>query len=256
MGALNAQHRFFTAALGPAVLTRGHGSSRCSCWRGEFGREYSTPRGGRARGRAGSAPRSAARALASRGSPSPVVGMVAPGRAGHCRPALARGVRPGRGPGHRARQHTLASLFPQGTVSYLYYADRVMEFPTWASSAFGRSPPRCFPAWPPRRREESIGACGDFRIRAAPLAFIRGSRGRGPARTGVSHRALPLSSGASSARRSRGHHPGPRRLRGRPSRFLGDAHRRPDLLCARDTRTPVWVGFASVVANVALGVSR
>ena len=128
MGALNAQHRFFTAALGPAVLNVGM----------------------------------IVAVLLLAGTMSPpvlslVVGVLA-GGAGQLLvqlPELARSgvpLRPSLEWSHPAIRTIagrlwpavfalaavqvtvlvntlLASLLPPGTVSYLYYADRVMEFP-------------------------------------------------------------------------------------------------------------------------------
>jgi putative peptidoglycan lipid II flippase len=253
MGALNAQHRFFTAALGPAVLNVAMILSVLI--------------------------------LAGRMSPpvlSLVVGVLV-GGAGQLLiqlPELARlGVplRPSLEWSHpvlriiagrlwpavfalAAVQVTvlvntlLASLLPQGSVSYLYYADRVMEFP--------------------------LGVFG-IALATAALPGMAGQAARGEHRgltdtLGFTLRlsgfvAVPAAVGLLALG-----HPIVRLLFQRGQFDAGDAVATTQALAGYavglpafsatriaaqtfyalgDTRTPVWAGFASVAANVALAVA-
>jgi len=128
MGALNAQHRFFTAALGPAVLNVAMILS-VLVLAGRLSPPVFSLAVGVLVGGAGQLlvqlPELARLGVPLRPSAEwshPAVRMIA-GRLWPAVFALA------------AVQVTvllntlLASLLPQGTVSYLYYADRVMEFP-------------------------------------------------------------------------------------------------------------------------------
>src|SRR6266545_4315036 len=229
MGALNAQHRFFTAALGPAVLNVAMIVSVLM--------------------------------LAGRMSPpifSLAVGVLA-GGLGQLLvqlPELSRlGVplRPSSEWSHPAVRAMagrlwpavfalaavqvtvlvntlLASLLPQGTVSYLYYADRVMEFPL---GVFGIA---LATAVLPGMAAQAA------RDAAVPRANVRGLGG---ARAVVSRRGEPVGRGmgghgahAGRARGGRGHirrgggrapRPraprAPRRAAARPSDLAGSGER-------------------------------
>lgn len=253
MGALNAQHRFFTAALGPAVLNVAMIVSVL--------------------------------ALAGRMSPpifSLAVGVLV-GGAGQFLvqlPELARlGVplRPSTEWSHpavrtiawrlwpaafalAAVQMTvlvntlLASLLPQGSVSYLYYADRVMEFPLGVFGiALATAVLPGMAALAARRELRALTETLGFAIRLSAFIAV-------PAAVGL----LALG------------HPIVRLLFQRGEFSAGDAIATTQALAGYavglpafsatriaaqtfyalgDTRTPVWAGFASVVANVALAVA-
>jgi putative peptidoglycan lipid II flippase len=252
MGALNAQHRFFTAALGPAVLNVAMILSVLF--------------------------------LASRMSPpvlSLVVGVLV-GGAGQLLvqlPELARlGVplRPSAEWSHPAVRviavrlwpavfalaavqvtvlvnTLLASLLPQGSVSYLYYSDRVMEFPL---GVFGIAlATAALPSMAGQAARGEHGALRDtlgFALRLSAFVAV-------PATVGL----LALG------------HPIVRLLFQRGEFDAGDAVATtqalagyavglPAFMATRiaaqtfyalgDIRSPVWAGLLSVVANVGLAV--
>jgi len=253
MGALNAQHRFFTAALGPAVVNL--------------------------------AMILAVVGLAGRMSPpifSLAVGVLV-GGAGQFLvqlPELTRlGVplRPSsewRHPAVRtiaarlwpavfalaAVQVTvlvntlLASLLPQGTVSYLYYADRVMEFPLGVFGiALATAVLPGMAAQSARGEHRGLTETLGFALRLSAFIAV-------PAAVGL----LALG------------HPIVRLLFQRGEFSAGDALATTQALVGYavglpafsatriaaqtfyalgDTRTPLWAGLASVAANVALAVA-
>ena len=253
MGALNAQHRFFTAALGPAVVNL--------------------------------AMILAVLVLAERMSPpifSLAVGVLV-GGAGQFLvqlPELTRlGVplRPSsewRHPAVRtiaarlwpavfalaAVQVTvlvntlLASLLPQGTVSYLYYADRVMEFPLGVFGiALATAVLPGMAAQSARGEHRGLTETLGFALRLSAFIAV-------PAAVGL----LALG------------HPIVRLLFQRGEFSAGDALATTQALAGYaiglpafsatriaaqtfyalgDTRTPMWAGFASVAANVVLAVA-
>jgi putative peptidoglycan lipid II flippase len=252
MGALNAQHRFFTAALGPAVLNVAMILSVL--------------------------------VLAGRMSPpvfSLVVGLLA-GGAGQLLvqlPELTRlGVplRPSLEWSHPAIRiiagrlwpavfalaavqvtvlvnTLLASLLPHGTVSYLYYADRVMEFPLGVFGiALATATLPSMVAQAARGEHRGLTDTLGFALRLS--AFV----------------AVPASVGLLALG-----HPIVRVLFQRGEFDAGDALATTQALAGYavglpafsatrivaqtfyalgDTRTPVLAGIASVVANVALAV--
>ncbi len=126
----------------------------------------------------------------------------------------------------------LASLLEHGAVSYLYYADRVMEFPL---GVFGIA--LATAALPEMSQQAARGERPAFRATLGfalrVSAFVARPGGGRADRAGRPDRAPAL-----RARRvhGRGHpadRPGPGRLRGGTAGVLGRAHRRADLLCAR-----------------------
>ena len=154
-GMLNAHRRFFTAALGPAVLNVGMIASVLLLAR-RLPAAHRGPRGGRARGRPRPAPRAAAGGPAARRAAPPSGEWRHPAVA-----TIARRLAPAAF-GLAAVQITvvvntlLASLLPRGSISFLYYADRVMEFPL---GVFGIALATAVAARPcPRRPRGATGA--------------------------------------------------------------------------------------------------
>jgi putative peptidoglycan lipid II flippase len=253
MGALNAQQRFFTAALGPAVvnvamilsvlLLAGHmsppifslavgvlvgGAGQLLIQLPELGRlgvpfrpslEWSHP---------------AVRTIASRLWPAVF--------------ALA------------AVQVTvlvntlLASLLPQGTVSYLYYADRVMEFPLGVFGiALATAVLPGMSAQAARGEHRGLTETLGFALRLS--AFISVPAAVGLIGLGSPIVQLLFQRGEFSLADARA----------TTQALTGYAVGLPAFSATRivaqtfyalgDTRTPLWAGFASVVANVVLAVA-
>jgi len=248
MGALNAQHRFFTAALGPAMLNIAMIASVL--------------------------------ALAGRMSPpvlSLVVGVLV-GGAGQLLvqlPELARlGVplRPSVEWTHPAIRMIagrlwpavfalaavqvtvlvntlLASLLPEGTVSYLYYADRVMEFPL---GVFGIALatavlPRMAGQAARREHRALIDMLG-FSLRLSTFVAL-------PAAVGLIALGRPIV----SLLFERGQFTAADAV-ATTQALAGYAFGLPAFSASRigaqtffalgDTRTPVWAGLVSVAANI------
>lgn len=253
MGALNAHHRFFTAALGPAVLNVGMIA--------------------------------AVLLLAAHVTP-PVLSLavgVLVGGAGQLLvqlPELRRlGVplRPSgewRHPavaeiGHRlwpavfalaAVQITvvvntlLASLLPSGTVSYLYYADRVMEFPLGVFGiALATAALPSMSALAARGQTEALRVTLRFALRLSAFIAV-------PATVGLVVLGEPIV----RVLFQRGEFRAAEALYTTQA-LAGYAVGLPAFSATRiaaqtfyalgDTRTPVAVGFASVVVNVALALA-
>ena len=253
MGALNAQHRFFTAALGPAVLNVAMIASVL--------------------------------VLAARMSPpifSLAVGVLV-GGAGQLLvqlPELSRlGVplRPSAEWSHPAVRAIagrlwpavfalaavqvtvlvntlLASLLPQGSVSYLYYADRVMEFPLGVFGiALATAVLPGMAAQAARGEHRALTETLGFTLRLS--AFIAVPAGVGLLALGYPIVRLLFQRGEFS----------PADAIATTQALVGYAVGLPAFSATRivaqtfyalgDTRTPVWAGFASVVANVALAVA-
>jgi putative peptidoglycan lipid II flippase len=250
MGALNAQHRFFTAALGPAVLNVAMIASVL--------------------------------VLAGRMSPpifSLAVGVLI-GGAGQLLvqlPELSRlGVplRPSTEWSHPAVRAIagrlwpavfalasvqvtvlvntlLASLLPQGTVSYLYYADRVMEFPLGVFGiALATAVLPGMAAQAARGEHRALTETLGFALRLS--AFIAVPAGVGLLALGYPIVRMLFQRGEFN----------PADAVATTQALAGYAVGLPAFSAARiaaqtfyalgDTRTPVWAGFVSVVANVAL----
>jgi putative peptidoglycan lipid II flippase len=253
MGALNAQHRFFTAALGPAVLNLAMIASVL--------------------------------VLAGRMSPpifSLAVGVLV-GGAGQLLiqlPELSRlGVplRPSAEWSHPAVRAIagrlwpavfalaavqvtvlvntlLASLLPQGSVSYLYYADRVMEFPLGVFGiALATAVLPGMVTQAARGEHRALTETLGFALRLS--AFIAVPAGVGLLALGYPIVRLLFQRGEFS----------PADAIATTQALAGYAVGLPAFSATRiaaqtfyalgDTRTPVWAGFASVVANVALAVA-
>ena len=231
MGALNAQHRFFTAALGPAVLNVAMILSVLF--------------------------------LAGRMSPpvfSLAVGVLV-GGAGQLfvqLPELARmGVplRPSAEWSHPAVRliavrlwpavfalaavqvtvlvnTLLASLLPEGTVSYLYYADRVMEFPLGVFGiALATAAMPSMAGQAARGEHRALVDTLGFSLRLSAFVALPAA----VALVALGHPIVRLlfERGEFIAGRCGRDDPGPGRLRGRPARVLGHADRRADILRAR-----------------------
>jgi putative peptidoglycan lipid II flippase len=250
MGALNAQHRFFTAALGPAVLNVAMIASVL--------------------------------VLAGRMSPpifSLAVGVLV-GGAGQFLvqlPELSRlgvSLRPSAEWSHPAVRAIagrlwpavfalasvqvtvlvntlLASLLPQGTVSYLYYADRVMEFPLGVFGiALATAVLPGMAAQAARGEHRALTETLGFALRLS--AFIAVPAGVGLLALGYPIVRLLFQRGEFN----------PADAVATTQALAGYAVGLPAFSATRlaaqtfyalgDTRTPVWAGFVSVVANVAL----
>ena len=199
-GTLNAHHRFFTAALGPAVLNL----AMIVAVLRPRSRHYQPPivslAVGRARGRARPAPRPAPRGAAARRAAAPV---AANGAIRRCATSRGASGRPSsRSPRCRSRwSSTRCSprCCPPGRVSYLYYADRVMEFPL---GVFGIAlATAALPSMSAQaaQREFTALRC-HARVRAAALRLHRGARDGGTPAPGRAHRPGCSSSAASSPR--------------------------------------------------------
>ena len=252
-GTLNAHRRFFTAAFGPAVLNvamiaggapaRAPASSRPS-WRSRSASWWG----------ARSAARAAPRAAPARRAPAPLR-RVAPSRGRRIARRLSPAVF-----ALAAVQITvvvntlLASLLPTGTISYLYYADRVMEFPlgvfgiALATASLphdvrpGRTGRRCRarstrwssrcaspPSWRFPRRRASCALGGPI----VAVLFQRGEfRAAAAAPTAQALAGYAVGLPAFSATR----------IAAQTFYALGD------------TRTPVLLGLLAVAANVVLAL--
>ena len=253
MGALNAQHRFFTAALGPAVLNVA--MIVCVLW------------------------------LAGRMAPpifSLAVGVLV-GGAGQLLvqlPELARLGVPLRPSGEWAHPGVrtiavrlwpavfalaavqvtvfvntlLASLLPHGTVSYLYYADRVMEFPLGVFGiALATAVLPGMAAQAARGEHRELTGTLGFALRLSAFVAV-------PAAVGLVVLGLPIvrllfqrgefspADAVATAQALTGY------AIGLPA-FSATRIAAQTFYALGDTRTPVWAGFASVVANVALAMA-
>jgi putative peptidoglycan lipid II flippase len=253
MGALNAQHRFFTAALGPAVLNVAMIVSVLL--------------------------------LAGRLSPpvfSLVVGMLV-GGVGQLLlqlPELARlGVplRPSLDWSHPAIRviggrlwpavfalaavqvtvvvnTLLASLLPQGAVSYLYYADRVMEFPLGVFGiALATAVLPSMAGQAARGEHRGLTDTLSFALRlsgfvAVPAAVGLLALGHPIVRLLFQRGEFNASDAAATTQALFGY------AVGLPA-FSATRIAAQTFYALGDSRTPVWVGFASVAANLALAVA-
>jgi putative peptidoglycan lipid II flippase len=252
MGALNAQHRFFTAALGPAVLNVAMIVS-VLVLAGRMSPPILSLAVGVLVGGAGQLlvqlPELARLGVPL--SPSaewshPAVRTIA-GRLWPAVFALA------------AVQVTvlvntlLASLLPQGSVSYLYYADRVMEFPLGVFGiALATAVLPGMVAQAARRELRALTETLGFALRLSAFVAV-------PAAVGLLALGYPIvrllfqrgEFGAGDAIATTQALAG--YAVGLPA-FSATRIAAQTFYALGDTRTPVWVGFASVVANVALAV--
>ena len=250
MGALNAQHRFFTAALGPAVLNVAMIVS-VLVLAGRMSPPIFSLAVGVLAGGLGQLlvqlPELSRLGVPLRPSPEwshPAVRAIA-GRLWPAVFALA------------AVQVTvlvntlLASLLPQGTVSYLYYADRVMEFPLGVFGiALATAVLPGMAAQAARGEHRALTETLGFALRLS--AFIAVPAAVGLLALGYPIVRLLFQRGEFS----------PADAVATTQALAGYAVGLPAFSATRiaaqtfyalgDTRTPVWAGFASVVANVAL----
>lgn len=147
----------------------------------------------------------------------------------------------------------LASLLPTGTVSYLYYADRVMEFPlgifgiALATAALpsmsGQAARREFPAlratleWALRMSAfVAVPATVGLLVLGGPIVQLLFRRGE-----------FTVSDGALTAQALAGY------AVGLPA-FSATRIAAQTFYALGDTRTPVWIGFVSVAVNVVLAL--
>jgi Lipid II flippase MurJ len=130
----------------------------------------------------------------------------------------------------------LASLLPQGTVSYLYYADRVMEFPL---GVFGIA--LATAALPSMAAQAARGERRPSRYRELLVATLglhrRARRGR-PLGARASHREASLPARRIHGGRCALHGPGAGRLCGGAAGLLDHTTRRSDLLRSRRYADP------------------
>ena len=253
MGALNAQHRFFTAALGPALLNVAMIVSVLI--------------------------------LAGRMSP-PVLSLavgVLVGGAGQLLvqlPELARlgvSLRPSAEWSHPAIRiiagrlwpavfalaavqvtvlvnTLLASLLPRGTVSYLYYADRVMEFPLGVFGiALATAALPSMAGQAARGEHRGLADTMGFALRlsafvAVPAALGLLALGHPIVRVLFQRGEFDARDALATAQALAGY------AVGLPA-FSATRIAAQTFFALGDTRTPVWAGLASVVANVALAVA-
>jgi putative peptidoglycan lipid II flippase len=253
MGALNAHHRFFTAALSPVVLN----AAMIAAVLGLSGRI--TP-----------AILSLAIGVLVGGLGQFLVQLPEVRRLGvPLRPAFDWSHPAVREIGRRlwpaafslaAVQVTvlvntlLASLLPAGTVSYLYYADRVMEFPLGVFGiALATAALPSMAAQAARHDHEGLRTTIGFALRLGAFVAV-------PAAVGLASLSEPIvrllfqrgEFGAAEAVFT-------------AQALIGYAVGLPAFSATRiaaqtfyalgDIRTPVYVGFVSVVANVALAVT-
>jgi len=252
MGALNAHHRFFTAALSPAVMNVMMIAAVLGL-----------------RGRVSPGILSLAIGVLAGGLAQLLVQLPEVYRLGvPLRPALDWAHPAVREIGRRlwpaafslaAVQITvlvntlLASLLPAGTVSYLYYADRVMEFPLGIFGiALATAALPSMAAQAARRDFPALRSTLGFALRLAAFISV-------PAAVGLLALAGPIvrllfqrgEFGAEDATFT-------------AQALLGYAVGLPAFSATRiaaqtfyalgDIRTPVYVGFVSVAANIALAL--
>lgn len=253
MGALNAQHRFFTAAIGPAVLNVAMIVS-VLVLAGRMSPPILSLAVGVLVGGVGQLLVQLPE-LARLGVPlSPSAEWSHPAVrtiAGRLWPAVF---------GLAAVQVTvlvntlLASLLPQGTVSYLYYADRVMEFPLGVFGiALATAVLPGMAAQAARRELRPLTETLGFALRLSAFVAV-------PAAVGLLALGYPIvrllfqrgEFGAEDAIATTQALAG--YAVGLPA-FSATRIAAQTFYALGDTRTPVWVGFGSVVANVALAVA-
>jgi putative peptidoglycan lipid II flippase len=253
MGALNAHHRFFTAALGPAVLNVAIILSVLV-----LADRMSLPVFSLAVGvLVGGAGQLLVQLpeLSRLGVPlrpscewsHPAVRMVA-GRLWPAVFALA------------AVQVTvlvntlLASLLPQGTVSYLYYADRVMEFPLGVFGiALATAALPSMAGQAARGEHRALTATFGFSIRLSAFVAVPAAVGLialgHPTVTLLFERGEFTASDAAATTQALAGY-----AVGLPA-FSATRIAAQTFYALGDTRTPVWAGLVSVAANVVLALA-
>ncbi|MEK7370340.1 MAG: murein biosynthesis integral membrane protein MurJ [candidate division NC10 bacterium] len=147
----------------------------------------------------------------------------------------------------------LASLLPAGSVSYLYYADRIMEFPLGVFGvALATAALPSMAAQAARGDHRALGDTLNFSLRLAGFIAV-------PAAVGL----MTLGSPIVALLFQRGHF-GPDDAAATTLALMGYAVGLPAFSASRiaaqtfyalgDTRTPVLLGFVSVAANVVLAL--
>ncbi|HTY76463.1 MAG TPA: murein biosynthesis integral membrane protein MurJ [Candidatus Bathyarchaeia archaeon] len=147
----------------------------------------------------------------------------------------------------------LASLLPQGTVSYLYYADRVMEFPLGVFGiALATAVLPGMAAQAARGEQRALTDTLGFAVRLSAFVAV-------PAAVGLVVLGLPIvrllfqrgefghADAVATAQALTGY------AVGLPA-FSATRIAAQTFYALGDTRTPVWAGYASVAVNVALAV--
>jgi len=253
MGALNAQHRFFTAAVGPAVLNVAMILS-VLVLAGRMSPPVFSLAVGVLVGGAGQLlvqlPELSRLGVPLRPSGEwshPAVRMVA-GRLWPAVFALA------------AVQVTvlvntlLASLLPQGTVSYLYYADRVMEFPLGVFGiALATAALPSMAGQAARGEHRALTDMLGFSLRlsvfvALPAAVGLVVLGHPIVRLLFERGEFTASDAAATTQALAGY------AVGLPA-FSATRIAAQTFYALGDTRTPVWAGLVSVAANVVLALA-
>ena len=147
----------------------------------------------------------------------------------------------------------LASLLPAGSVSYLYYADRVMEFPLGVFGiALATAALPSMAAQAARGDHRALGDTVNFSLRLAAFIAV-------PAAVGLIALGAPIVGLLFQRGRF-----GPEEAAATTLALMGYAVGLPAFSATRiaaqtfyalgDTRTPVLLGFVSVAANVALAL--
>ncbi len=148
----------------------------------------------------------------------------------------------------------LASLLPAGSVSFLYYADRIMEFPLGVFGiALATAVLPSMAAQAARGDQRALVETLTFSLRLSAFVAI-------PAAVGLIVLARPVV----GVLFQRGHF-GPEDAAATTLALIGYAAGLPAFSASRlaaqvfyalgDTRTPVWLGFAAVAANIALALA-
>jgi putative peptidoglycan lipid II flippase len=148
----------------------------------------------------------------------------------------------------------LASLLPQGTVSYLYYADRVMEFPLGVFGiALATAVLPGMAAQAARGEHRGLTETFGFALRlsafiAVPAAVGLLALGHPIVRLLFQRGEFSSADALATTQALAGY------AVGLPA-FSATRIAAQTFYALGDTRTPLWAGLASVVANVALAVS-
>ena len=148
----------------------------------------------------------------------------------------------------------LASLLPTGTVSYLYYADRVMEFPLGIFGiALATAALPSMAGQAARREYTALRTTLEWALRMSAFVAVPATVGLvvlgGPiVRLLFQRGEFTASDGVLTAQALAGY------AVGLPA-FSGTRIAAQTFYALGDTRTPVWVGFISVAVNVVLALA-